>query len=103
MKVTAKPLTGLRKSSTASLRCGRGRGISASGELTGPRALGQDAVIVRQVHGRHWEGLAELLVEGSIRRRPLLSPPLGREIDREQPDQHGGDDRAAGDVAEEPA
>src|SRR5258708_12062184 len=56
MKVTAKPLTGLRKSSTGDLRNARRRGLSVRGvQLALQRTFRLNAVVVRQVHRRHRE------------------------------------------------
>src|SRR5271165_3470587 len=59
-KVTAKPLTGLRKSSTGDLLH---LGVGPGGVRTrqAGRRPGADAVVVRQVHRRHREGPAVLL------------------------------------------
>src|SRR5215472_5834200 len=77
MKVTAKPLTGLRKSSTGDLRNTRRRGISVpASQLAELRAFGQDAVVVRQIHRRHGERLTDLLGEIGLGFSLLLRPAL---------------------------
>src|SRR5713101_7467061 len=75
-KVTANPLTGLRKSSTGDLLDPRVRRLV----LQRGRA-GRKAVVVRQVHGRHREG-ADILLG---RRLILGGAPLGRALRGEVP------------------
>src|SRR5579863_6242543 len=77
LKVTAKPLTGLRKSSTGDLRHARRGQISIGGvELARLGALRQDAVVVRQVHRRDREGRADLLFEFDLGEGLSLRPFL---------------------------
>src|SRR5258708_9531420 len=89
MKVTAKPLTGLRKSSTGDLRNARRRGLSVRGvQLALQRTFRLNAVVVRQVHRRHGERLTDLLREVSLGVRLLPLPALSRAVDGAPPDQH---------------
>src|ERR1700733_14800423 len=75
LKVTAKPLTGLRKSSTGDLRNARRRQfLVRGGELPKLGLRYQDSVVVRQVHRRDREGLAEILVELGLSVRPFRRP-----------------------------
>src|SRR5260370_22338676 len=87
-KVTAKPLTGLRKSSTGDLRNARWRGFSVTrGKLVRRRTLSQDAVIVRQVHRRDGGSLARLRRVPGFPGRIVSDPAPGRHGHDENPNQ----------------
>src|SRR6266446_2933781 len=77
-KVTANPLTGLRKSSTCDLLDSRVRRLV----LQRGRA-GRKAVVVRQVHRRHREGAYVLLGLGLISFGALPGGARGGEVPAE--------------------
>src|ERR1017187_1430895 len=92
-KVTANPLTGLRKSSTCDLFY-----LGIWRRLVGQRGQpGRHAVVVRQVHRRHGEAgilLGRFVLDGLA----PLGGPLGGEVPRERQREEHENDRSAHQV-----